>query len=79
MVCPETALSLYRNHFDCSLIRTIGFAEQSQMIQICGKLVMHTDVETDVIGNVMTQQEPVCFRLLNGSSVTVFRSVQLNP
>lgn len=33
--------------------------------------VMHTDVD-DVIENVMTQQQPVCLHLLNGSAVTVF-------
>lgn len=34
--------------------------------------VMHTDVDTNVIGNVMTQQHPVCLHLLNGYAVTVF-------
>lgn len=36
------------------------------------EMVMHTDVDTNVIGNVMTQQQPVYLHLLNGSAVTGF-------
>lgn len=34
--------------------------------------VMHTDVDINVIGNVMTQQQPACLHLLNGSAVSGF-------
>lgn len=53
-------------------IQTYAFAKQKWMIAALSPTVMHTDVDTNVTGNVMTQQQPVCLHLLNGSAVTVF-------
>lgn len=46
-----------------STIQARVFAEQN---------LNDTDVDTNVIGKVMTQQQPVCLHLLNGSAVSGF-------
>lgn len=42
------------------------------MITALSETVIHTDVDTNVIGNVMTQQQQEYLHLLNGSAVSGF-------
>lgn len=57
----ENCCNFHRNHW-----RT------KQNATTLSETVMHTDVDTNVIRNVMTQQQPARFHLLNGSAVTGF-------